>query len=117
MVLFNPTVHSTRRIGRPYALWFVKEYKQDAGGRYRRTPAGSWDWEPTPRSFEDTPPEGKVFQTGRSYYLTRAEAREAVADGVHGIYYTDSYDDEYSDYYVAKVNQPGVEAYVVEPIE
>ena len=85
MVMFSPTVRSTRRIGRPYALWFVKEYKQDAGGRYIRSPAGSWDWYPTPRSFDEAVPAGTVYEVGRVYDIPEAYAIEAYNDGVHGL--------------------------------
>jgi hypothetical protein len=85
-VRFNPTVHSTTRVGKPYALWFVKRYKQDAGGCYVRDVDGNWDWYPTPMSDEtDTRPEGTTYWVGREYELSDAYATEAYRDGVHGL--------------------------------
>lgn len=86
MVFFRPTVRSTTRVGHPHALWFVKEYKQDAGGCYVRDVNGSWDWYPTPQSDDtDTRPAGTTFEVGREYELSEAWATEAYNDGVHGL--------------------------------
>lgn len=88
MVFFRPTVRSTRRLGWPREVWFVKVYKQEAGGQYARHTDGTWDWYPTvPTAVDPDPPpaDATIFQVGREYELSEAWATEAYNAGVHGL--------------------------------
>ena len=63
-----------------------------------------------------------VFVVGRDgYYLSMAEARTAITDGVHGVHYVDDFNTEVHDVFVCKEDQldpePFVEAHTPEPIQ
>ena len=66
--------------------------------------------------------EDDIFQVGRDgYYLSMAEARTAITDGVHGVHYVDDFNTEFQDFFVCKEDQldpePFVEAHTPEPIQ
>ena len=63
-----------------------------------------------------------IFQVGRTgYYLTLEEARQAIPDGAHGVYYVDDYNDEFQDFFVCAADgndpEPFKEAHAPEPIQ
>lgn len=63
-----------------------------------------------------------IFVVGRDgYYLTLAEARQAIPDGVKGVHYVDDYNDEFQDFFVCKADgidpEPYEKAQSPEPIQ
>jgi hypothetical protein len=66
--------------------------------------------------------ESDIFVVGRTgYYLTLAEARQAIPDGAHGVSYVDDFNDEWQDYYICAADdidpEPYKEAHSPEPIQ
>ena len=66
--------------------------------------------------------DGDIFPVGHDgYYLTMAEARQAIGDSVHGVHYVDDYNDEFQDFFICKADgldpEPFVEAHKAEPIQ
>lgn len=110
MPAFYPTRNLTTRFGLPHALWFVRKQQQDVQGGFVKD-AGTFTW--------DRFPEGTVYEIGRGpYYLTLADARSAIEDGLLSVVYTDDYNDEYQDYYICNLatNTPEVPADTAEAI-
>lgn len=64
--------------------------------------------------------EHNVFEGGRDgYYLSMAEARNAIRDDVHGVHYVDDFNTEFQDFFIVKDDDdhtPYAEAHVEEPI-
>lgn len=106
-----------------FRMNFDTMYDGGTQGCYVQLDDGSYRWLPIDgfRVREDFPPE-RVFEVGRDgYYLTLAQARDAIDQGVHGVHYVDDFDDEYQDVYVCDPvlfphNIPGDEAHRPEPI-
>jgi hypothetical protein len=116
MPTFAPTLHTATPVGPGYVLWFVKEPSAgDDQGVIVQKPDGSFWHHATPGFGEWF--DGTSYAVGRRYYLSLAEARQAIGvDGIHGISYVDDFNDEYQDYYVCDlaVNTPGHDAHTPE---
>jgi len=93
-------------------------------GLYVREPDGSFAWKQW--AYDEAVKHGyaheDIFVVGRSgYYLTLAEARQAIPDGAHGISYVDDYNDEFQDFFVCAADgndpEPFREAHNPEPIQ
>jgi hypothetical protein len=94
----------------PQGLW-VKE--EDGSYTYHQ------DW-----TAKDAVEAGykEYYEVGRvGYYLTLEEARQAIPDGAHGVYYVDDYNDEFQDFFVCAADgndpEPFKEAHAPEPIQ
>lgn len=118
MPRFRPTRHFYRKVGLPYAAWFVSMPMQDKQGVIVKKDDGTFDWLDPMHPSALT---GTVYQIGNEeYYLSLAEAREAISNSnLHDIEYTDDYNDEYQDHYVCNLayNSPDTPASIAEPIQ
>lgn len=118
MPYWKPTRHGGVKVGKPWALYFVTVaplyHKQ---GCYVREDDGSFAWAPSVAQARQNYSHTDIFVIGNEgYYLTMAEARQALADGIQGIHYVDDFNDEWQDIYISSTNPPFTEATVPEPI-
>lgn len=123
MPLLRPDWHNSMGIVIEGALspMVVTGFAEDNQGVYVRGATGAFAFAQLDEATAlETYAAKDVFTVGRDgYYLTLDEARQAIADGVHGVRYVDDYCDEYQDYYVCKDGDPNVpyaEAHTPEPI-
>jgi hypothetical protein len=119
MPRFAPTRLSVEKTGLPYAMYFVSHPVQDKQGVIVKALDGTFSWR-TRNIMLDETIDGTVYEIGREgYYLTLAEAREAINNSdVYGISYTDDYNDEYQDFFICNTatNTPDVTTDTAEAI-
>jgi hypothetical protein len=117
MPYWKPTRHAGVKVGLPWAMYFVTVPQQHKQGCYVREQDGSYAWAPSVWKAREHYDTKDIFVIGNEgYYLTMAEARQALTDGMQGIHYVDDFNDEWQDIYVSSTNLPFTEATVPEPI-
>ena len=103
---------------------FATGFGSKKQGLWVREADGSYTWKQW--SYDEAANAGyayeDIFVVGRAdYYLTLAEARQAIPDGAHGVSYVDDFNDEWQDYYVCADDgndpEPYQEAHAPEPIQ
>ncbi len=117
MPYWKPTRHVGVKVGLPWALYFVTVPPAGGQGCYVREDDGTYAWAPSVTAAREQYALVDIFVIGNEgYYLTMAQARQALADGMQGIHFVDDYNDEWQDVYVSATNEPFTEATEPEPI-
>ena len=112
MPLFSP---DARRYvaGRPNALWFASI--ADRRVALVRTHDGEWEVIDS-ESDAVRSQYPYVFDSGRQTYVTYQQVRDWDLTSLGRVRYIDDYDDQWTDVYVSKDNEPFARATTPEPV-
>lgn len=114
MPRFTPDPVRWRKIGRPHLLWFASRGDEFAL-KLARTPEGQWHVLQVP-TLAELQGYTHVFDSGREHFVTYQQVRDMDLVDVGRVLYVDDYDDQWTDVYVSRLNEPSSRATEAEPI-
>ena len=112
MPLFTPDVLN-RALGRPNLLWFAPS--SDSAKILGRRFDGQWVVLEVPTPQERAEYQ-YLFDSGRENYVTYHQVRDWDLTELGRVRYVDDYDDQWTDVYVSRDNDPFARATTPEPV-